>query len=213
MNDYFPDPTPTGVRLPSAFLDHLERAAARREVLELRDIAGKPLAALPLFRVPSGASPELYGISTTAPPEERIAVVAHRRGASGPTWELELVTGAWTYANRGKDPAPVLAPPPSFQVTAELPLIRVELLAWAARLGVHAVIRYGGDPAERLIGDLRIVHQGPIRATDLVKQAPRAFSLAKVTELVGATLTWTADTGYTRIPATDTRNHPYARRA
>lgn len=211
MNPYFPDPTPTGVRLPTSFLDHLEAAARRREVLELRDPTGKPLAALPLFRIPPGASPELYGVSTTAPPEDRIVVVAHRRGAAGPTWELELVTGAWTYANRGKDPTPVLAPAPAFQVTAALPLVRVELLAWAARLGVQAVIRYGGDPAERLIGDLRIVHQGPIRATDLVKEAPRAFSLAKVTELVGATMTWTADAGYSRLPAPPST--PHARRA
>jgi hypothetical protein len=193
------DPDTTGIRLPASFLDHLEAAAGRREILEIRDLAGHPVAVLPLFRLPAGAAPEAYGIATKAAPEDRILVATFRRPkGEPPAWALELVTGAWTYGNRGKDPAPVLAPPPTFKVTAELPLVRLELLAWAARLGVETVIRYDGDPDPRTLGDLRIVPQGPIRATDLAKAAPRTFTTPKITAVDGAAMTWAAETGYTR---------------
>lgn len=205
-------------------MDRLEGAARRREVVSLHDPQGNELGALPLFKLDSGASGALHGVGSSHTGDVFVAV-AHRRGPAGPTWDLTLVDSGYQDAGLGEDGVPVFAPEiPSGLITSRAletfthsPLVRLELLGWTARLGGHATIRYGEDVMPRVIGDLRIVNRGPIRATDLVKNAPRAFSVGKIVELVGVTLMWHSREGFSlRDHATlthvDTR-YPYARRA
>ena len=199
-------PTPTN----PTFLDELETAGHRREIVQLVDPQGQPLAALPLFRLPPGASPELLGVSSSAPPEDRIAVVAHRRPrGKPPTWDLELVDARYSSTRGDGRGGPVLAPPPNPSEPTDSPLAIREILGWAARLGVSVVIRYGLDQERRTLGDLRIVHLGPIRCTDLGKGEPRSFALAKIGIVVSAAMAWDPDRGFTPTEGT----FPRARRA
>lgn len=196
------DPEGTAVRLPADFLTWLEAAAARREVLELQDphntTKGTRLGALPLFRIPRGENPILYGVATPAAQVDRFLIVSHRKAAGISSWALELVSGAWTWGNLGPDPTPVLAPSPDPARARLQPLIRLELLAWSARLGVDVRITYesGSKSSARHLADVRIIPDGPIRATDLAIEEPRSFLPDRIREFTAAPLTWEAATGF-----------------
>ena len=184
-------PLVAGKPFPTAqsFMEYLASAARRRWQVQLTAPDGLVHMVRPLFRIPAGKLPPMFGVSGQPVEYDRwLCITAGPIGEedTAPLLRYQILYPGW-YSHGPVPVSPTLAPEPLPMKDNKRATVIMESLAWAARLGVWAQIWYGAleQPELRRLADLRIApgdggKPSTIKAIDTDKSQPRSFSIDKI---------------------------------